>query len=175
MSSRFVRPSVLLLGAALALSTATACVSRNVETISEEEAAELGSPPEALDPAAALAEAAELPSIAGTLRVASEVGTPPPGVLFVIVRVAGREGGPPLAVRQFTAELPTDFRISEADAMIPGTPFVGDLDVIARLDQDGNAFSRQPGDLEGRVGPVQAGASVEIVLGPDPGAEAEDP
>ncbi len=50
--------------------------------------------------------------------------------------------------------------------MIPGTPFVGDLDVIVRLDQDANAFSRQPGDLEGRAGPVQAGGEVNVLLEP---------
>jgi hypothetical protein len=58
------------------------------------------------------------------------------------------------------------FSISEADSMIPGTPLVGDLDIIARLDQDGDAFSRQEGDLEGRAGPVQVGAEVDIVLRP---------
>ncbi len=127
MCCRFARIPRLLLVVTLALSAASACVSRNVETISREEAAEIGPPPEALDPVAAAAAAEQLPGIDGTIRVGPEVGMPPPGVIFVLVRVAGREGGPPLAVRQFTAELPTGFRISEADAMIAGTPFVGDL------------------------------------------------
>lgn len=163
-------PTVLatLLVALLVATAVSGCVSRNVETLSEEEADALGPAPDPVDPSAVAAVPEEAPGIDGSVRVAD--GTPTPtGVLFVIVRVAGREGGPPLAVRQMTAELPTDFRISEADAMIPGTPFVGELDVIVRLDQDGNAFSQQPGDLQGRAGPVETGATVEIVL------EAADP
>ena len=141
------------------------CVSRNVETIDREEAAAIPAPPAPLEPGARAAVAPP-PSVQGTVSVDPTVGAVPAGVLYIIVRVSGRAAGPPLAVKSMPADVPMSFSISEADSMIPGTPLVGDLDIIARLDQDGDAFSRQEGDLEGRAGPVQVGAEVDIVLRP---------
>jgi hypothetical protein len=45
-------------------------------------------------------------------------------------------------------------------------PFAGPLHLMARLDADGNATSRTPGDLQGATaGSVSPGASgVELVL-----------
>ena len=161
------RRSPLFVIVLLTLVLATSgCVSRNVESISSEEAAAMGPPPDPVAQADQPESLAETPGIDGNIRVAPDVALVPSGSLFVIVRVSGRETGPPLAVKQLGGEVPTSFRITEENAMIPGTPFVGDLDVIVRLDQDGNAFSRQPGDLEGRAGPVQAGGEVEILLEP---------
>lgn len=163
---------LLALVAACVIVTGTACVSRNVERISAEERASIAPPPEPNSQAERAASAAAIPGIDGTVVMAADLAGPaPPGVLYIIVRVAGRAQGPPLAVKQLSGELPAEFRISEADAMIPGTPLVGDLDVIVRLDQDGNAFSRQDGDLEGRAGPVQVGGRVQIVLYPTATAE----
>ena len=165
MCSSVRRPMVSLIAAVVVAALSAGCVSRNFETIGAEEAATIPAPPEPLDQAQRAASAASLPGIDTTISVGADLPVPA-GVLYLIVRVAGREGGPPLAVKQLPADLPVSFRITEADSMVPGTPLVGDLEVIARLDQDGNAFSRQPGDLEGRAGPVQVGASVEIVLLP---------
>lgn len=159
------RPFIALLILAIA---GTGCVSRNVESIGGEEAAQMPPPPPPVAAADQPAPVVEVPGIDGDIRVSPEVAVVPSGALFVIVRVSGRATGPPLAVKQLGGEVPTSFRITEENAMIPGTPFVGDLDVIVRLDQDGNAFSQQPGDLEGRAGPVQAGGEVVIVLEPAP-------
>lgn len=146
---------------------AVACVSRNVERIDEEEAATMEAPPA---PTAAGEQPPPVESgtaITGTLSAAPDVATIPDGTLYLIVRVAGRETGAPLAVKRLgAAELPVEFSVSEADAMIPGTPLVGELDVIARLDQDGDAFTEEPGDLQGQAGPVEAGDEVEIELRP---------
>lgn len=141
------------------------CVSRNVETIDRQEAATILAPPAPLEPGARAAVAPP-PGVQGTVSVDPAAGPVPQGVLYIIVRVAGRAGGPPLAVKSMPADVPVSFSISEADSMIPGTPLIGDLEIIARLDQDGDAFSRQEGDLEGRAGPVQVGAVVDIVLHP---------
>ena len=141
------------------------CVSRNVETIDRQQASTIAAPPEPLDPGAR-ASVSTPPGVEGTISVDPAVGVVPEGVLYIIVRVSGRDGGPPLAVKPLPADVPISFTISEADSMIPGTPLVGDLDIIARLDQDGDAFSRQDGDLEGRAGPVQVGGTVDIVLRP---------
>jgi hypothetical protein len=50
--------------------------------------------------------------------------------------------------------------------MLASVPFAGAVRLSARLDADGNATSRQPGDLIGAAGQeVSPGASgVEIVL-----------
>lgn len=143
-----------------------ACVSRNVEDISAEEAAGMAVPPAPLSPEERAAAVVAEPGVTGTISVADGVANVPDGVLFVIVRVAGREGGPPLAVKRLSAELPAEFTITSADSMIPGTPLVDAMDVSVRLDQDGDAWSEQPGDLAGSVGPVSVGDTVAIVLEP---------
>jgi hypothetical protein len=50
--------------------------------------------------------------------------------------------------------------------MIQALPFAGEMQISARLDGDGNATSRQPGDLEGSAErAVAPGASgVAVVL-----------
>ena len=60
--------------------------------------------------------------------------------------------GPPLAVDKLTwgsGDLP--FEMTEKQAMIAGTELTGDVVVTARFDQDGDAISKQPGDVSGSV------------------------
>lgn len=78
------------------------------------------------------------------------------GAIFLIVKRAGADGaplpGPPLAVDKLTwskDELP--FELTEKQAMIAGTELTGDVVVTARYDQDGDAISKQPGDVSGSV------------------------
>ena len=61
---------------------------------------------------------------------------------------------------------PLDFEIGPDDRMLKSMPFAGAVLLTARLDADGNATSRTPGDLQGIAGQaVSPGASgVEIVL-----------
>lgn len=148
------------------LAMAGACVSRNIESISSEEAATRAEPPAPLAPEQRPDSVVETLGVDGTITLAEGATMPASGVVFIIVRVSGRAGGAPLAVKQLPALVPATFQVSAADSMIAGTPLVGDLDLIVRYDQDGNAFSRQPGDLEGSVGPVQVGGVVEVVLSP---------
>jgi cytochrome c-type biogenesis protein CcmH len=71
-------------------------------------------------------------------------------VLFVIVR---RPSGPPRPLAAKRIENPTfpvSFEITGADVMMQGTELRGMVDVIARLDRDGQAGQPQPGDMEGR-------------------------
>jgi len=123
-------------------------------------------PPPAMRGAPALAAESGEP-IRGTLRLAPELqGAQPSGaVLFLIARTA--TAGPPLAVKRIEApRFPLDFEIGPADRMLASVPFAGALLLTARLDADGNATSRSPGDLMGAAGQsVSPGASgVEIVL-----------
>jgi uncharacterized lipoprotein YbaY len=114
----------------------------------------------------ATAEASGAP-VSGTVRVADSLrGSLRPGaVLFIIARRGG--GGPPLAVKRIASpQFPLSFTLGPDDRMIEGTPFAGPISLSARLDGDGNAMSRSPGDLQGSArAPVSPGAQgVEIVL-----------
>jgi hypothetical protein len=75
------------------------------------------------------------------------------GAVFVTIKKAGPDGqpsGPPLAVDRLTWQQdPLPFEMTEAQAMIAGTELVGDVVVTARYDQDGDAISKQPGDIVG--------------------------
>ncbi len=105
--------------------------------------------------------------IRGTVRVAPDLAgrLPQGGVLFVIARPGA--SGPPLAVKRVSSpSFPLQFSLGPEDRMIRTMPFSGELLLTARLDADGDATSRAPGDLQGRAAGAHApGASgVEIVL-----------
>jgi cytochrome c-type biogenesis protein CcmH len=136
-----------------------------------------GAPPLAAEAGAE----SEAPPIRGTISVAEELrGRVREGaVLFLIARRDG--AGPPLAVRRIASpRFPLEFSLGPEDRMIQGLPFAGELRISARLDADGNALSRQPGDLEGRaertVAPGASGVAVvldEVLAEEDPGAAAQ--
>jgi hypothetical protein len=171
--SRLARPTPIrrfasvLLTAALALLGA-GCVQRNVERISADEAASLPPPPPPQAPGEQAGEAEVAATrIAGTIEVAPDFAdaVPANATLYLIVRVAGRDTGAPLAVQQVAApSFPYRFEITERDSMIEGTPLIGEMSITARLDQDGNAFSTSAGDLSGVVSPVVAGDEDVVLL-----------
>ena len=124
-----------------------------------------GAPPLAAE--AAEASGADGPPIRGTVSLADELaGRVPPGaVLFLIARRGG--AGPPLAAQRISSpRFPLEFSLGPEDRMIQTLPFAGEVQITARLDADGNATSRQPGDLEGRTpAAVSPGATgVAVVL-----------
>ena len=91
-------------------------------------------------------------AIAGEVSIAPNLASQvkPTDVLFVIVR---RPSGPPrpLAAKRIdNPTFPVSFEITGADVMMQGTELRGMVDVIARLDRDGQAGQPQPGDMEGR-------------------------
>jgi cytochrome c-type biogenesis protein CcmH len=91
----------------------------------------------------------------------------PTDVLFIIVR---RPQGPPrpVAVKRIDGpHFPVTFEITNQDVMAEGAELRGMVDVVARLDKDGQAGPPQAGDLEGRYerNPTLVGArDVEIVI-----------
>jgi len=110
---------------------------------------------------------ADAGSLRGTIRVAPDLadGLPDGAVLFVFARAA--QGGPPLAARRIDApRFPLGFELGPQDRMIAARPFEGPFLLSARLDGDGNATTRSPGDLQGSApGPVQPGDDgVELIL-----------
>ena len=88
-------------------------------------------------------------------------------VLFIIVR---RPQGPPRPVgvkRIERPRFPVTFEITNQDVMVEGAELRGMVDIVARLDNDGQAGPPQAGDLEGRYerNPTLVGArDVEIVI-----------
>lgn len=80
---------------------------------------------------------------------------PASAVVFLSVRPADAQGnsaGPPLAVDVLPpGKFPMAFELTEAKAMIGGTAFAGSVLITARLDQDQDVDTRQPGDLSGKI------------------------
>lgn len=128
----------------------------------------LGGPDEAPPPAAPAGADADLEAqaIAGTIE---GPGTPPPGaILFVFVRPAGAEGGPPLAVQRHPGALfPMTFSISPNDGMMGASAFPDRVTLEARLDADANAMTSGPDDWSDRLDDVVPGTGgVELRLQP---------
>ena len=88
--------------------------------------------------------------IEGTIEVAPALAgrIPDNAVLFLIARRAAT--GPPLAVKRIPVpQFPFHFSIGPDDRMIQAMPFEGPIRLSARIDADGNATTRTPGDLQG--------------------------
>jgi len=106
-------------------------------------------------------------ALSGTISISPELAGRVPGgaVLFLIARAA--ETWPPTAVKRIsTPGFPFEFTIGPDDRMIEAMPFRGPFTLSARLDADGNAMTREPGDLQGgSPGSHAPGASgIEILI-----------
>lgn len=88
--------------------------------------------------------------------------------LFLAARAFNPGGGPGqvLAVKRLTTgSWPMSFELTSADVMLNGTTFQGKVVLTARVDQDGEAMTKQVGDVEGQAGPVEVpNAGVALVL-----------
>jgi len=90
--------------------------------------------------------------IRGVVDVAPELadGVAEGAVLFLIIRSG--EAGPPTAVKRIASpRFPLEFSIGPEDRMVQTMPFQGPLTLTARLDGDGNATTREAGDLQGQL------------------------
>lgn len=96
-------------------------------------------------------------SVSGTVTLSPAVkdkaaaGT----VLYVMAK---KDGQTIAVVRVERPTFPHAFRLSAADAMNPGTPFTGPLDVTARLSMTGDAIAAR-GDVEGTAKGVAVGTT----------------
>ena len=91
----------------------------------------------------------------------------PTDVLFVIVRRPGGTPRPVAAKRIENPKFPVAFELTNADVMVQGSELRGMVDVVARLDRDGQAGPAQPGDIEGRYAKnptLPGGRDLEIIL-----------
>lgn len=88
-------------------------------------------------------------------------------VLFVIVKRPGGAPRPIAAKRIDHPAFPVSFEITNADVMVQGSELRGMVDVVARLDRDGQAGPAQPGDIEGKYAKnptLPGGRDLEIIL-----------
>jgi hypothetical protein len=77
----------------------------------------------------------------------------PGDVIFLVARQFDPSGvqGPPLAVRKLTAgSFPLNFSLDSRDAMLVGTKLSGKVVITARVDKDGDAMTKNPGDVIGQ-------------------------
>jgi hypothetical protein len=73
--------------------------------------------------------------------------------------------GSPVAVAKLdVGKLPMRFELSERDVMVQGTRFEGEVLITARVDADGEARSREPGDVEGRVRARIPATGIDLIL-----------
>lgn len=94
------------------------------------------------------------------LSAALEDDVKPGDAVFLVARRAGGPPGPAsmLAVQKLTVgDFPMTFTLSSRDAMIPGTPFEGEVSITARVDKDGNAMTRRKGDVFGSANDIEVG------------------
>lgn len=113
-------------------------------------------------------------AIAGTVNLAPGLATSvkPGSILYISVRQDAAAGvkGKLLAARRVPvtgAEMfPLAYQMTAADLMSPGADVSGALRVEARVDQDGDAMSRTPGDLAGRTPDVVKSGpdKVDVIL-----------
>jgi tetratricopeptide (TPR) repeat protein len=133
-------------------------IRRAGEAPATADAAPSAAPPPGAAPAAAAAEAA----LAGVVEGGGPV--PPSAVLFITVRPAGAEGGPPVAVQRLAARFPARFAITAADSMM-GQELPPRVRIEARVDPDGDPLTRSPQDPSARVDGVTLGTrDVRLVL-----------
>jgi cytochrome c-type biogenesis protein CcmH len=103
-----------------------------------------------------------------TLNAKLPVNLDSNAALFIIARTAGGGAGPPLAVKKIAnPTFPLAYSLGQENVMMQSTPFAGKIDVTVRLDKDGNAMTRETGNLLGEYAknPVEVGArNVDIVI-----------
>jgi hypothetical protein len=116
----------------------------------------------AVDPATAVSGAV-------AIAPALQAKLPATGVVFMSIRPAGADGQPagmPLAVEVFEQPaLPLTFTLSGGNQMVEGGGALsGEVVVMARWDQDGDAGTKQPGDITGMTRARVPASGLSITL-----------
>jgi tetratricopeptide (TPR) repeat protein len=102
------------------------------------------------------------PAIHVTINLAPGARTN--GVLFVYARQAGQTAGPPAAVKRVeVTTFPTTIDLTSTDSMM-GAALPAKMRIEARLDADGNAMTKDPGDPTDAKDGVALGDSVTLTL-----------
>ncbi|MEP6993786.1 MAG: tetratricopeptide repeat protein [Acidobacteriota bacterium] len=139
--------------------TMSELLRRMREQVAQEKRSAAGSPPGAAGPGAQTRHVSGVVDLDVSLRGALSPGA----VVWVTVREAGAERGPPVAVKRLPAStFPLAFSIGEADTMA-GAPFPERVRIEARVDSDGDPTTRDPSDPFARLDRVSAGATNVIL------------
>jgi cytochrome c-type biogenesis protein CcmH len=108
--------------------------------------------------------------VSGTIDVAPAMKdlVKPGDTIFLVARSIDASGAVqrmPVAVdRAQVGSFPLAFELSAKQVMVAGTPFTGPMQITARVDKDGEAMTRQPGDVEGTARVTVPAKGVQIVL-----------
>jgi cytochrome c-type biogenesis protein CcmH len=133
-----------------------------------------GPAPAATVPAAAAPAPAPTPTSSATLEGTIDIApafkdqVKPGDVLFLVARAVDASGNVqrmPVAVdRVQVAAFPLAFRLTSENVMVAGTPFAGAMQLTARIDKDGDAMTREAGDVEGstKVTVPQKGITITL-------------
>jgi hypothetical protein len=119
--------------------------------------------------AAAAKPAADVAHVAGKITADAKLAkrVKSGGTIFVFVyKVDGNAiavGTPLAATKLRWSSRGVKFHLSDEDALM-GHPLTGDVLVLARFDQDGDAISRQAGDVEGHARATVSADGVKVVL-----------
>jgi hypothetical protein len=107
----------------------------------------------------------------GSIRASAEIeaAIKPGAVLFLsawpVAPATGEVLGSPVAVAKLAVgKFPMPFDLSERDGMVDGTRFDGDVLLTARVDGDGEARTKEPGDVEGRMRARIPASGLDLVL-----------
>jgi hypothetical protein len=96
--------------------------------------------------------------VSGTITASAEVApkVKAGAILFISAKPINPAtgeviGGPLAAERIDITELPVALKLTERNAMSAGTRLDGEVLIQARIDGDGDAISKEPGDITGEV------------------------
>lgn len=103
----------------------------------------------------------------GTIDIKPELAAQvaPGDSLFIAARKG--QGGPPLAVARLTlGPFPIAFELTKDNVMVAGAGELdGVVELTVRIDKDGDAMTRNPGDLFAKVPGVQVGdTAIKVVI-----------
>jgi len=115
---------------------------------------------------AAMQESDSVASIEGRLELAPSLKSliQDTDVVFIIARQSGVESGPPVAVKKEPVRnFPMTFRLDASNVMMAGVQFVGHLDISVRIDKDGDAMTKNKGDLVGFQLKVPVGSKDAVI------------
>jgi hypothetical protein len=103
--------------------------------------------------------------IEGRIELAEGLsGRVPPGAVLFVVARRGKAGRPMAVMRVASPQFPVDFAIGPDDRLTQTIPFEGPLQLTALLDADGNATTREPGDLRGVFPALVAPGARDLTL-----------
>jgi hypothetical protein len=111
------------------------------------------------------APASDVLSISGTVKLSAELKSKWPAGSPVFVIARSEKGGPPFAVRRYDGvKAPFKYELGSGDVMLAGSAAPKRLAISVRVDQDGDAMTRQLGDLEGGPASVGPSGSVDVTV-----------